>query len=205
MPRCSTHPGEERLVTLLDFLGPNTSTEFACFGLRGMLPASVFGVMAVPLCCMCKVNLPSPQRRRTLDFAKDRDAEVSKSLTKFLEVFVMDTPQDGRHYLCKHCFARLDKARRGLEALELSINTLREEIQGAPSPVHLLPFEVTASPHQSPTPEDSGARGELITAVSTPTRASRGRRRTQTSPASRPRRRSILPSQTSPTIKVPIL
>ena len=178
-----------------------------------MLPASVFGAMAVPLCYMCKVNLPSPERRHTLDFAKDRDAEVIKSLTKFLEVFVTDTPQDGRHYICKHCFAWLDKARRGLEALESSINTLREEIQGAPSPVHLLPFEVTASPHQSPTasphrsltPEDSGACGELITAVSTPTRASRDRRRTQTSPVSRPRNTSpILPSQTSPTIKVPI-
>ena len=73
-------------------------------------------------------GLPLPQRRCTLNFAKDRDAEVSKSLVKYLDVFVTDTAQDGQHYLCKQCFAQSDKARCGLEALETSINTLRAEI-----------------------------------------------------------------------------
>ena len=123
-----------------------------------------------PQCYVCQASLPSPQRRRTFDFTGR--TEVTKSLAKFVQDFATDTLDCGRHYLCKPCFARVDKARRGLESLETSINTLRAEIRGSPSPIHLLPLKAAESTCQPSSSEEDGAHEEVVTAMSTPTKGS---------------------------------
>ena len=126
--------------------------------------------------------------------------EQNKSVLWFLHKFVTSETIRDRQYVCKPCFAQIEKARKSLDHAEKAINSIRAKWCQNSSPIVLVSVDNTPMRPSTrvPTSSDTGLQAPMeVASGNSPVDAG-----THTRPKTKQRRVSASVSTNSPVIKV---